>query len=128
MTYLLQRISSNDVCTHGVMKDENNNPICVTLELQWLNNQHDISCIPEGTYTAVRYMSPKRGYEVFELKNVPDREAIEIHIGNYPSDTDGCILLGLEYGDNSIGSSKLAFEKFMNKLEGVNQITLKVVS
>jgi len=110
------------------MKDDENNPICVTLELPWLNNQHNISCIPEGIYTAVRYMSPKRGYEVFELTNVPDRDAIEIHVGNYPKDTDGCILLGLEYGDCAVGSSQLAFVKFMNKLVGVNQITLKVVS
>jgi hypothetical protein len=108
------------------MLDDAGIPFIVTLELPDNNNIQLISCIPEGLYTAVKYMSPKRGYEVFELQNVPGRDSIEVHIGNYPSNTDGCILVGLEFGDYSIGSSKLAFDKFMNKLAGVNQFTLKI--
>jgi hypothetical protein len=126
VTYTLLRVNKNNLCTFGVMKDENDQPFIVTLELPDKDNIQLISCIPEGLYTAIRYMSPKRGYEVFELQDIPNRDAIEVHIGNYPSNTDGCILVGLEFGDHSIGSSKLAFDKFMNKLGGVNMFTLKI--
>jgi hypothetical protein len=127
LIYILQRKTSNNVCTLGVIKDENNHPICVTLELPWLNNQPMVSCIPAGIYKCNRYMSPKRGYEVFELQGVPDRTAIEIHIGNYPADTDGCILLGTSYGQNSIVDSTDAFNKFMAGLNGVNSFYLRVI-
>jgi hypothetical protein len=127
-TYILQRLSSSDKCTLGVMKDENNVPFITTLELPWLDNKDNISCIPAGIYECERYKSPKRGYVVFLLKNVPDRDFVEIHIGNFPKDTDGCILIGMSFmSDCSIGDSRDAFSKFMNKLEGQDKLTLKVV-
>jgi hypothetical protein len=49
--------------------------------------------IPAGTYNAGTYSSPKYGRTVIMLKNVPGRTNIEIHHGNYVSDTTGCILL-----------------------------------
>lgn len=126
MTFELLRINKNNICTFGVMFDDSGLPFIVTLELPDLNNQENISCIQEGLFTAQRYLSPEHGYEVFRLINVPGRTYAELHIGNFPKDSKGCILLGLEFGDYSIGSSKLAFDKFMNKLAGVNQFTLKI--
>ena len=127
LTYILQRITSNNVCTLGVIKDENNHPICVTLELPWLNNQHNISCIIAGVFTSQRYFSPEHGYEVFRLINVPNRNFVELHIGNFPKDSLGCILLGTSYGQNSIVDSTDAFNKFMAGLNGVNSFYLRVI-
>jgi hypothetical protein len=125
-TYTLLRIASNDKCTFGIMKDENNIPFCVTLELPWLDNKHNVSCIPMGTYECFRENSPKHGI-CFELKSVPDRQEVQIHIGNYPKDTLGCILVGMSFnGDYSIGSSTEAFHRFMNNLAGVDKFTLKI--
>jgi hypothetical protein len=126
ITYILQRLSSNDICTLGVIKDEKNNPFMDTLELPWLNNQHNISCIPTGIYNCARTIHPKHG-EVFQVMDVPDRNDILIHVGNFPKDTNGCILVGLSFtSEASIGESRIAFKKFMDRLDGVEKFTLKI--
>jgi hypothetical protein len=64
-----------------------------TLEPAWLNNQANISCIPTGVYLVRWEDRPKHG-RVLALVYVPNREDILIHVGNYPKDTEGCILVG----------------------------------
>ena len=66
---------------------------CFTLELPWLDNQKNISCIPAGTYEAIKYESPKHG-SVILLQDVPDRTFIEGHAGNYTRQILGCFLVG----------------------------------
>jgi hypothetical protein len=66
---------------------------CKCLELAWVNNQQKVSCIPEGVYDVVKFNSQAKG-KVFLLLNVPGREGIEIHAGNFLRDTLGCILPG----------------------------------
>ena len=65
-----------------------------TLELPWLENQKNISCIPAGVYKAVKYNSPKFKRTVIMLYDVYCRDNIEIHAGNYTRQTKGCILIG----------------------------------
>jgi hypothetical protein len=104
----------------------------VTLERPWLGNLHDVSCIPAGTYTAVRFPkgSGKRDYDVFKLTDVPARDDVELHIGNLPKDTEGCILIGTRfgqvYGEPGIQESEPAFDRFMASLNGVDTWTLFV--
>jgi hypothetical protein len=75
---------------------------CVCLELPWINNQHDISCIPSGTYPVIKY-SYEGHPDVFWIQNVPNRQGIMIHIGNFASgmkvDTKGCLLPGMNFVD-----------------------------
>ncbi len=66
---------------------------CFTLELPWLDNAQDVSCIPGGKYKAVIYDSPKHG-KVLLLIDVDGREMVEIHSGNYTRQILGCILVG----------------------------------
>ena len=66
---------------------------CFTLELPWKDNEQNISCIPEGEYKAVKFLSPSKG-EVMLLQHVPNRTYIEIHAGNYTRQILGCILVG----------------------------------
>ena len=66
---------------------------CLTLELPWASNEKNISCIQAGSYTAVKYDSPKHG-EVLLLQGVHDRAFIEIHAGNFTSDIEGCVRNG----------------------------------
>ena len=81
--------------------------LAYTLELEWRDNLRRKSCVPKGTYEIVyrdfggyynrynkRFDNHKNG--VLELKDVKDRSAILIHIGNRPSHTAGCILVGSE--------------------------------
>lgn len=76
----------------------------MTLELPWRNNEHDISRIPPGAYPyEMRAGNPR----IF-LSNVESRTGIQLHIGNYMKDTNGCILLGfgLHYSlDHGVGVS-----------------------
>lgn len=69
---------------------------CCTLELPWRNNMRQVSCIPEGTYQVVRRTSPKFN-DHYHLLQVPGREFILIHPGNYTSQIMGCILPGREF-------------------------------
>lgn len=69
-----------------------------TLELPDLNNQRRISCIPLGEYEVVRRYSEKFGYH-YHVLNVPDRDSILIHRGNFHSQILGCILVGTKLAD-----------------------------
>ena len=72
---------------------------CFTLELPWLDNAINISCIPPGVYKWKKRVSPGKGYEVIELIDVPGRSFIQIHLGNYTHQIKGCIIPGLGLRD-----------------------------
>lgn len=85
---------------------------CKTIELPDKGNQRKISCIPEGIYKCTKIVSPTKGH-CFLLHDVPNRTAVEIHIGNYASgkkvDTEGCILPGMKFMDiNGDGNIDIA--------------------
>ena len=130
--FTLIRANRNGVApTFGRLEDEEGVQVCVTLELPWRDDAHEVSCIPAGEYPAHRFLSPKRGYEVFMLDDVPGRSAIELHIGNTVHDTDGCILLGTAHGlvngQQGITGSGDAFRKFMALCAGEQNIVVAIV-
>jgi len=68
--------------------------VAKTLELPWRDNKNDISRVPAGTYSAKMRVDGPRGWRV-ELLDVPGtRENIQLHVGNYASEIQGCILVG----------------------------------
>lgn len=71
---------------------------CKTLELPWKNNARKESCIPTGSYSVVKRHSP-RYKDHFHLSDVPGRSFILIHVGNYYTQTEGCILVGAAHSD-----------------------------
>lgn len=93
---------------------------CKTLELPWLGNAPQKSCIPTGTYKVVKRVSPKYGAH-FHILNVPNRSYILIHHGNYHTDILGCVLVGQAHQDingdgyRDVTSSKVTMAK-LNKL------------
>ena len=95
--------------------------MCFTLELPWKDNQRNISCIPAGTYYAKWRTSPTNG-QVIELLDVPNRDFIQIHAGNYTSQIQGCILVGDSIkdinGDNipDVTNSRYTLERLLNQL------------
>lgn len=78
---------------------------CRSLELPWLDNKNDVSCIPEGEYLCKWTRSPRlstlAGQDVFtyEITGVPGRTGIRIHSANYFSELKGCIALGDTHKD-----------------------------
>lgn len=132
MNLFLRRLSLTGYATYGQLTDDENTALCVTLERPWLDNAPSVSCIPAGTYPVVRYTSPARGYDVFVLKNVLGRSYIEIHKGNLPTDSEGCILVGQRFGmlgdKHGITGSAEAFERLMDSLRGVDTLTLTITN
>lgn len=102
---------------------------CTTLENPWKNNEPYISCIPTGVYI-IKRDTFKGQYENFKLVNVPGRSAIELHIGNTITDTNGCPLLGDKYRidsitpDYHITDSRKTFREFMSKMVGIDEAVL----
>lgn len=99
-TYL-SRLKSEENQTLGVIHVYNEIVeiySCYTLELPWLNNQRNISCIPKGEYKMIKHNSPKFGSCLW-IQNVPNRDEILIHKGNYYKDTMGCVLVGNNISD-----------------------------
>lgn len=120
----------NELQTKGdlLIKKEGASYQCKTLELPWKNNERNISCIPEGTYPVKIRYSKKYGTHL-HITNVPDRDLILIHWGNFAgsknpksghSDIRGCVLVGQRYGDidgddieEILASKKQTFNKIM---------------
>ena len=84
------------------------------------------TAIPLGTYKITLFMSPKRGYLVPLLHNVPMFSWIEIHIGNSCADTMGCILVGEKRGTDRIYNSTNAFRRLMKILQAEDEISITI--
>lgn len=95
----------------------NGKSIGYTLEPPWKYNETGISCIPEGIYEFKIYQSKKYKRKCLKLFNVPDRSYISVHNGNYPKNTKGCVLVGLNIQDNRLGSSRLALGVIISSLK-----------
>lgn len=100
MKVLIKRTYKDKVTTSTLQIFDGDKSIytCVTLELPWLHNARQISCIPEGTYNTKKRKSPKYG-DHFHLQDVPLRDLILIHHGNFTKDTLGCIIVGKQIKD-----------------------------
>jgi hypothetical protein len=85
--------------------------LCYTLELAWMWNQKNKSCVPPGEYRAHLRFDHKDKWRI-ELLNVPgNRQNVQIHIGNYPRDVLGCVLVGTSYAADKVLNSTAAYEK-----------------
>lgn len=67
-----------------------------------------LTAIPTGVYRMAWQWSEKHACFVPWILDVPGFEAIEIHSGNKPEDTDGCQCPGLERGDRVVYRSRAA--------------------
>lgn len=111
-------------CTIGTLTIDYKKELFFTLELPYLDNKQNISCIPPATYKLIKYYSPKFG-ECFKLENVRNRTNILIHSGNNLLHTQGCILIGNQINNNGIVmDSKNALIKLLNLLKEENEIEI----
>jgi hypothetical protein len=97
MKLILKRQFENNNQTLGQLSVINNNNVevfvCKTLELPFRGNKRRISAIPYGNYNICKRISPKYGLHLWVL-DVPNRDFILIHQGNFFTDILGCILVG----------------------------------
>lgn len=93
-----------------------------TLELPFRNNERQKSCILSAFYTVEPRTSPKYGKHLLVIGTAP-REMILLHHGNYPGDTEGCVLIGTDFGDIDkdgrleITSSRQAMRKLVELVD-----------
>lgn len=76
--------------------------------------------IPAGTYQAHIRTDGSRGWRI-ELEGVPDRTNIQIHVGNTPDDTVGCILPGTGRGENRVNNSTAAMNQIQQIVENAGE-------
>ena len=97
----------------------NGERICDTLERPYFNNQRNISCIPEGVYP-VRLRLPResatRDYIHLLVQDVPDRDWILVHRGNFPYQSQGCLLVGLGTEQDVVHNSVLAMDLLIKEI------------
>lgn len=124
---LLKRVVETEDATYGVLF-LGLKPSFVTLELPDRENKRNISRIPAGTYRITKYSGTKFP-DSFWVHDVPNRSSILIHVGNYPSDTQGCILVGSKFGvaknKASIQDSKYAMLVLNRLLPFETKLTIK---
>lgn len=116
---VLKRIFQNDKYTIGKLY-LNDTYLCDTLEPpKYVNHP----CIEKGTYRIGYQYSNKFGRNMPFLLNVNGRVGIMIHSGNYPKDTQGCILLGRNLAKGSVSNSKQTFQNVNSIIQGVVNLT-----
>lgn len=98
-----------------------NGRILYALEDPWLNNQPNLSCIPDGLYRCVPRRYYRGGYDAWEITGVPGRDLILFHKGNKADDVTGCIVVGtrivaLSAGVLGVYPSAPAFEEMHRQL------------
>lgn len=103
-----------------------------TLELPWKQNKKFISCIPEGQYDVIYPYSGTRFKNVFWIDKVPNRSGILIHIGNYTSQIEGCILPGIIHDDingdgvKDVKHSGVAMEALRFYVGDIKKLTITI--
>ena len=104
----------------------NGERMCDTLENPYINNERNISCIPEGEYKVrlrLARESATRDYLHLLVQDVPNRDWILFHRGNSAKDTSGCILVGVgtqqDFVQNSVFAMDLLMKETLN-LGGTN--------
>jgi hypothetical protein len=108
--------------------------ICFTIELPWLENQPNISCIPEGRYTLVKRQSKKHDYPHLLVQNVLNRSYILIHRANNAlRQLRGCIapveeLTDKGCGDNSTKALSRVMKVVQEAFDRQEPVTLLIQS
>lgn len=111
--------------TQGII-EWNGTIVCYAIELPWLENQRQISCVPEGEYFLRKRFSRKYGWHI-QLPNVTNRDLILFHPANdAQKELKGCIapvtfITGIGKGSMSRKAMgkliKIVFTALQNKEE-----------
>ena len=107
--------------------------ICYSIELPWLNNQHRISCIPEGRYELTKRYSLRFGWHLL-VNNVVNRSYILIHAYNDAlKESKGCIApVSICTGDGKGNNARVSLKKLLEitypELEKRNKVFITIKS
>lgn len=125
-TIILQRVRQSANATFGILTI--GGVVVATLEDMMRDEKvYGETAIPAGTYKlelrnegsktkhyAKRF--PKMHKGMIWLRDVPNFTYVYIHIGNFPQDTEGCILVGEKARSRSLQSSTKAYKRIYPKI------------
>lgn len=84
--------------------------VCYTLE-------GVATAIPIGRYQLIIAPSQRYQKDMPRLVNVPGRQGILFHPGNHAVDTKGCVLVGMDRGQDEVLRSVVAFDMLFPRLK-----------
>ena len=76
-----------------------------------------VTAAPAGTYKVVNDYSEHFKKIMPHILNVPRFEGVRFHGGNKPEDTEGCILVGLKKGEDSISMCQAVFDYLKGSID-----------
>lgn len=79
------------------------------------------TAIPEGTYPVVISWSPKFRKWLPLVQGVPGFAGIRIHSGNYPDDTQGCLLVGENKAKGMVLNSRAWLRRIINAITAARE-------
>lgn len=97
---------------------------CYTLEPRKDQTFGKPFCIPLGMYPIRLLWSNHFQRITPHVMNVPGFEEVEIHMGNFPEDTEACLLVGKSRSPDFVGQSDLTFAALMARLSGQKEISI----
>ena len=147
MKILIKREIFSDKSTIGKMFIDGS-PVCYTLEDKTRPDSekkiYGETAIPYGEYP-ITFRTEGSIYEDYKvrfkdignergtlwIRNIPNYEYVLIHVGNFPKDTLGCILVGNCVSLDNIHDSTIAYKKIYpviaNALERGEEVIIKIV-
>lgn len=97
---------------------------CYTLEPRRDQAQGKPYCIPVGTYGVRPLWSSHFQRVTPHLLDVPGFDLIEIHPGNFPHETEGCLLVGRTRHPDILGQSRETFKDLMDKIRSQEPLAI----
>ncbi len=127
--FYLTRTDRNAKCTHGVLILPATSLAKSGLRLQTLEPPRRPGkprSIPAGTYVVEVLRSSVHPEPRLLLHAVEGFSNVYIEVGNFPQNTRGCVLVGLEREGDTLQESKLAYQKLLESLGNASEFILVI--
>lgn len=127
MKLLLNRLTFTHLSTIGELFVDGLK-YAVTLEPAFKTDNTKPRAIPAGTYTVTCRHSPRFERIMPHIEGVPGFDGVLIHWGNFPKDTEGCVLVGnaVDPKPDMIDTSRKTFDLLMPHLLHADEITIEI--